>query len=287
MNTSKKPVIDASAWIGAYPFRSTTPRDPNVLIERMDRLTIDRAIVGSFESLFWEDNLVGYECWRDRLPADRLELWPVVNPSLPGQLRRFGKLHDDASAAGQPFRGLRLLPNYHGYHLHDAHVADLMQLARERDLVVQVFQRIADERWHWMLHVPAVEDEELTVLINQFPANRLLICGSNQPELFADAMRQHPALYLDISRVRCPVFAIEHLIEKAPWQRLVMGSLWPIQIIEATLWQVEHAEVAPHIMHGILGGNAERLLDASNAKANTSETEAGRTPAKAMNPSPA
>lgn len=253
-------ITDVAAWIGAYPFRGATPRTVEALERRMAALGIGHAIVSGFESLFWEDNLDAFDWWRSQLKSSRLELWPVVNPSRPGQLARLRRVLDQRRAEGTRIRGLRLLPNYHGYRLWDASTADLMQLAREADLVVQVFQRIADERWHWMLKVPPVPDDELVMLVNQFPDNRILISGHNMPQLLAPSMRRHASLYVDISRVRTPEYAIPRLIEQAPWERLVMGSLWPIQIIEATLWQVQAVELEPAIRAGILSLNAERML---------------------------
>lgn len=249
--------IDVAGWVGQYPFRGIHNSSLAHLTAKLESLQIERAIVSPFEALFWENNLDAWQLWAARL-ADkpRLELWPVVNPAQPGQLSAFESMLD----AYRP-RGLRLLPNYHGYQLADPAVETLMRLADQRGMIVQVFQRIADERWHWMLPMPAVQEEELVAFVQQYPHQRILISGMNHPQVLAEVMAKQPQLYADISRLRGPLFAVERLVEQVPAQRLTFGSLWPIQVIEATLWQLWDARIPEASRQAMLYGNAQRLLN--------------------------
>jgi predicted TIM-barrel fold metal-dependent hydrolase len=152
-----------------------------------------------------------------------------------------------------------LLPNYHGFRLYDAGAAELMALARERRMIVQVFQRIADERWHWMLKVPAVDQADLDYLTASFD-QPILLSGVSGHRALASRLAKCPGLYADISRVRGPQFAIEKLVKAVPSEKLVFGSLWPIQIIEATLWQVTTAKIGDETKRNLLAENARRML---------------------------
>jgi predicted TIM-barrel fold metal-dependent hydrolase len=73
-------------------------------------------------------------------------------------------------------------------------------------------------------------------------------------------LREQPILYADLSRLRGPQFAIEKLVNQLPVEKLVLGSLWPIHIIEATLWQVTTAKISPEIQRQLLHDNAQHLL---------------------------
>ncbi len=186
---------------------------------------------------------------------DRFEHWPVINPAMPGQISRL----KEAIEKVQP-RGLRLLPNYHGYHLSDPCLENLMGLVKEHNLVVQVFQRIADERWHWMLHTPAVENSDIVSFVKRYADHRILIGAMNQPNVLVEQLDDLPHLYVDVSRIRGPVFAIEHLLGNLPPNKIVFGSLWPVQIIEATLWQVQEAHISDKVRKAVLHENFETLV---------------------------
>jgi len=246
-------VIDVSAWVGQYPFRGILRCGVADWKEAAATLGISRAIVSPFEAVFWENNLDAYERWADSLAGEsQLEVWPVVRPgALHGVEELLDRLHP---------RGLRLLPSYHDYHLYDTGVEPIMRLARERGMIVQIFTRIADERWHWMLNVPELPMHDLEYATAVFDQQPIVVCGLNRPQSLAGRMTQHPMLYADVSRLRGPVFGVEQLAKSAPADRLLFGSLWPIQIIEATLWQVTSARIDRAERDRILRDNAATLL---------------------------
>ncbi|HEX7010438.1 MAG TPA: amidohydrolase family protein [Phycisphaeraceae bacterium] len=281
------PAIDVAAWVGQYPFRGILHSSLTHLLDKLAALQVERAVVSPFEALFWENNLDAFDLWSHRLAEhSRLELWPVVNPAMPGQIARLARRLDEHAAHGQAVpRGLRLLPNYHGYRLDAPAVDDLMRLARERSLIVQVFQRIADERWHWMLSVPPVPPEDLLAFVDRHDQQPILISALNAPQLLADRLRSHPALYADLSRLRGPLFALERLLEQAPADRLVFGSLWPIQIIEATLWQITYAQASDATKADLLRGNAARLLQSASDQPRTATQTQATSPSAGPLPS--
>src|SRR5690348_14594592 len=106
-------VIDMSAWIGRYPFRGIPNSSLEDLRAKMRELQVERAIVSLYEAIFWENNLDAYEQCADQLAGDdKIEVWPVIRP---GAMVGLEKLLDRFKP-----RGLRLLPNYHGYRLSDS-----------------------------------------------------------------------------------------------------------------------------------------------------------------------
>jgi uncharacterized protein len=246
--------VDCSAWIGTYPFRAIPRSSIDDLRERMQVLGIDRAIVSPFEALFQENNLDSYAHAAAQLKSDPgLEVWPVIRP---GALHGFEKLLDEYRPGG-----MRLVPNYHGYRLYDRTVERIMAAARERRMMVQIFTRIADERWHWMLKVPELSLAEIEHAVSIYGNQPLLISGLNAPQNLSPRMQQHPGLFADVSRVRGPLFAMEKLLASSVSEKLVFGSLWPIQIIEPTLWQITSAPVPDEKKNAVLHTNAKTLLN--------------------------
>ena len=247
------PSIDVAAWLGAYPFRGIPGSAVDDLKQKMRALTIERAIVAPFEGIFWENGLEAYERLADQCAGDdQLEVWPVVRPS---RIHGLAKLLDRYRP-----RGLRLTPNYHACRLSDSAVKDVMAIARDRGMVVQVFQRIADERWHYLLHTPPVEQFDLDYLTSCYAEQIILVSGMNAIAPLASRLRQIPGLYADLSRIRGPQFAIEQMVKSLPVEKLVFGSLFPIQIIEATLWQITTANIDAAQKRQLLVENASRMF---------------------------
>jgi predicted TIM-barrel fold metal-dependent hydrolase len=256
------PICDVAAWLGPYPFRHLRECSLDDLVARCDRLGIGRVVASGYDNLFAQNGLETWRIWREAIaahPAEtRIDYWPVVNPAAPGELRRFSEY----AAVHRP-RGIRLLPNYHGYRLWEPAVADVMAVARQMDLVVQVFVRIADERWHWMLHTSAVDvNQDIAYLTSQFQEQPLVISGASAGEIgfLGRRMRQQRMLYADLSRVRGPIFALDRIDQAAPVDRLLFGSLWPVQIIEASLWEITTSTLDAGIQRAILGGNYAALM---------------------------
>lgn len=262
--TTMCPVCDVAAWVGPYPPRHLREFTLEQLAARCQRLGVRRAIVSGYDQLFAQNGLELWEQHARRAMAPvggtQIEYWPVVNPAHPGELRRLR----EGLAQFAP-RGVRLLPNYHQYRLWDPAAADLMGIAAEHNLVVQVFVRISDERWHWMLKVPPVDvQQDVAYLSSMFENNRLLISGASISELasMATRLRQHRCMYADLSRVRGPAFFADDLHQQAPIDRLLFGSLWPVQIMEASLWEITGSKMTAQHQRAVLWDNAEALIAA-------------------------
>jgi predicted TIM-barrel fold metal-dependent hydrolase len=247
-------VIDVSAWVGQYPFRGV-PSSMAELKRRAASCGIARFVVAPYEAVFWENTLDAYAEWAEKLADEPLvEVWPVVRPGAMHGLDKLLERH-------RP-RGLRLVSNYHGFRLYESTVDPIMRLARERGMVVQVFQRLADERWQWIAHVPEVPLHDLEYVTSVYDRQPIIVSAMNRPQSLADRLTHQPQVYVDISRVRGPAFAIESLVSSVPVNRLLFGSLWPVQIIEATLWQVTTARIDAAQRDAILHDNARSLLSA-------------------------
>jgi predicted TIM-barrel fold metal-dependent hydrolase len=252
--TPTTPAIDVSLWLGQYPFRGIPNSTLDDLEARLGALNIEHAVVSPLEAVFWENSLDAFDRLADEISGtDTFDVWPVLRP---GALHGIEKLLDRYKP-----RGLRLTPNYHHYRLSDPAVEPILSLARERKLVVQVFQRLADERWHHLLKVPPVDPTDFDYLTAVHGDLPILLSGVQPLAPLAPRLRQLPSLYADLSRVRAPDAAIEQLVKTLPPDKLLFGSLWPIQIIEATLWQITTANLDDPTRANLLRNNAQKLLN--------------------------
>lgn len=253
-----KSTFDATVFFGDYPFRGFANTSLEALSKRCQHHQIDGAAVSSFDQIFWENNLDA-----TRRDAALLEKHPsfrhfvVVNPAYPNQLAEMEKV-----LSRFPVAGLRLLPNYHQYHLWDSCVTDLFALAHSHGLPVQIHREIQDQRLQWLLVVPPVASGELEWLLANPPSVKVLLSGLTHADLqqLQSKILQAPHVWADLSRVRGPVFGIEKLTALIEARRLVYGTLWPIQNISSTLLQIQEAQINEDDKTRILGDNYHRFL---------------------------
>jgi len=251
-------VIDVAVFLGRWPFRNIPRSSRDDLHHVADRCGIRRVVVSDFDNLFWENATDAARQFADTVAGDdRLVHFPIVNPPFPGALDDLRRLHDE-----RPFCGVRLLCNYHGYSPDHPMVDRLIEWTRPEGLVVQVFRRIVDERLHWMLRVPPVPDDPLVNLVTRHPDQRFILSALWFGEItrLFDAMGRPGHVWFDVSRCRGPEEWPVKLLDTVPADRIVFGSLWPLQVIRSTLEEWIHAPIDPSVRATVLHDNAARLL---------------------------
>ena len=128
-------MIDVQVYLSRWPFRHLPDDETPQLVARLRKHGITQAWAGSFDVLLHKDvtavnaRLAG-EC---ALHADLLLPFGGINLALPDwedDLRRCAEQHG--------MRGVRLHPNYHGYTLDDPPFDELLQLAAEYRVIIQM-----------------------------------------------------------------------------------------------------------------------------------------------------
>ncbi len=251
-------VIDVSCFVGRWPFRSVPRSSRDHLHTLAGQYGLRRAVVSSFENLFWENAADAARQTAVSVDGDPLLVhFPMVNAAFPGALDDLKRLHDE-----WPLRGVRLLSNYHGYSLGDGAVDELIAWTRSAGIVVQVFRRIVDERLHYILKVPPVSDDEMRRLAERHPEQRFVFSALWFGEIIGmgEAIGHADHVWFDVSRCRGPENWPVKLVDAVPARQIVFGSLWPLQVIPSTLQELVYAPFDDETRAMILHDNAAGLL---------------------------
>jgi uncharacterized protein len=253
-------IIDTNVYLSRWPFRRVEGDEPTNLMAKLRKRNVVQAWAGSFDGMLHRDIAgVNIRLARDCQVYGQGILVPFgsVNPRLPDwqeDLRRCHEVHKMA--------GIRLQPNYHRYTLDDAVFAELLKLATDRRMIVQVALCMEDERTqHPLMRVPPVDITPLADVVKNTPGVRLEILNGTShtnPEHVRAAFDAGD-VYAEISMVE-RVGGIGRILRKVPRSRVLFGSYFPFFDFESALLKVQESALDEATEKDICQDNARRLM---------------------------
>ncbi len=251
-------IVDANVSLSRWPFRRLAGDDPAGLILRLRERGVTQAWAASFDGIFHKD-LSGAN---ERLARDCREygqgiLVPFgsVNPKLPDWQEDLRRCHEVYRMPG-----IRLHPNYHGYTLNDAAFAELLKLASDRKLVVQLAAQVEDERTqHPLMRVAPVDLAPLADAAAREPQLRLMVL--NWSPVFRGALQnlaQAERISFDCAMLE-GAGGIARLAQQIPLRRILFGSNFPLFYFESARLKVREAGLSEKEETAVLADNARAL----------------------------
>jgi len=253
-------IIDVNANLSRWPFRRTPCDELPRLVDKLQTHGVQQAWVGSLDGLFHRDlggvnQRLADACRGER----RVQLVPFgsVNPRLPDW-------QEDVRRCAEDYRmpGLRLHPNYHGYRLDDPACAQLLDLADQRQLIVQIVVRMDDVRvQHPLMQVADVDVKPLAELLAARPNLRLLLLNSQATLRAAELQRLAASDRLGVDlAMQEGVGGVGGLVRTLGHGRVFFGSHLPLYALESAVLKVREAELDAGARQAIECGNAQRWL---------------------------
>ncbi|NLS91315.1 MAG: amidohydrolase family protein [Planctomycetaceae bacterium] len=254
-------IVDVNVHLSRWPFRRLACDELPRLIEKLQAGGVDQAWAASFDAVFHKD----VAAVNSRLAADCRKTRPgmllpfgTVNPTLPDWREDVRRCHEE-----HKMPGVRLYPGYHGYALDAPELAELLTMAEERGLVVQVVVRLEDTRMqHPLMRVEDVDPKPLAELVAARPKLRVVVLNALKGVRAGvlAALVAAGQVYFEISMLE-GVEGIANLLGQVPAERLLFGSHLPMFVLESALLKLQESELTAAQIEAITHGNAERLLN--------------------------
>ena len=251
-------IIDANVHLFQWPFRRLQYDTVDGLAAKLKALHIKQAWAGSYEGLLHRDldgvNTRLAEACR-RAPTGLLVPFGSVNPVLPDWQEDLRRCHEKLAMPG-----IRLHPNYHGYTLRDERFEEILVMAAERGLRIQLVVAMEDTRTqHPQLQVPDVDLEPLADVISRVPTAKLMLLNFRPAGTVLERLAATRGDWFDTARIES-TDGIATWMRRAVRDRFVFGSHAPLLVYEAALIKVYEAELAEAEVSDLLEHNASRFL---------------------------
>jgi len=255
-------LIDTNVSLSHWPIRHSWAPTPSALVQRLNRHGVTSAWTGSFDGVLHTDMSganarLAESCRKD---GDGI-LVPMgsVNPTFPDwedDVRRCHEVH------GMP--GLRLYPNYHGYALDDPRFAQLLAVATQRRLLVQIMLSIEDDRsQNPMLTALPVQAGPLVELMPKISGARVMLLNGGSRVLGGNVSLLQglvaAGVTFEIATLE-GVAGIENLLRRAPGVRTTFGSHSPYFYFESALLKLQESDLSPTDLEAVRFRNAHHLL---------------------------
>ena len=248
-------VVDSGLLLGPCPFRTIPSAVADVLALR-EAAGFDRAVAMGFRSLLYFDPIAGLE--QDLAEYESLAEWlhfyAVLNPEFP----QWAELLQRASA-DRRLVAVRLVPALHHYALDAPIVGEIVGLAGELQLPVNLMARVFDDRV-----APRFVDQQVPSM--QQVANFLTRCGETRVILsmfyFSELQAlpvdwaSLPNVYVDFGCCKPNVASLDQLRQWFPLQRALFGTGAPFYYWQGSRLGLAGARMHDEARSGILGRNA-------------------------------
>jgi predicted TIM-barrel fold metal-dependent hydrolase len=255
-------MIDTNVYLSRWPCRRLPLDVTDALVKKLRAAGITQAWAGSFDALLHKDitavnDRLAAEC---AVHADLLLPFGAINLALPDWQHDVRRCHEHHA-----MRGIRLHPNYHDYTLADPRFIELLRLAAEHRLIVQIAVRMEDDRTqHPLLKVPAVDLAPLSAILKSHPTVQVQLLNSGRdatPAILAE-LADCPNAWVEFAMTE-GVGGIAQLSSQFSFDRLLLGTYTPFFAVESSLLKLEESELGNALNDRLTRTNAKSLLEST------------------------
>ena len=252
--------IDASAFVGSYPFRRVPGTSPDALLAAMDRVGIDQAWVTHLPGVFWRDPTEG-NAWLLETARREARFLPV--PAVQPGLADWRDTVARAADAGAP--AVRADPTWYGIDPAGPAMRARAAACGEAALPLALTVRFEDARQrHPHDHAPELPAAAVRALVRSHPRLRLLVTHADRPFVeevhFGSTPAEASRIWWDICWIwGPPEDHLQTLLGTVGAARFVLGTGQPLRLPENAGAKLDLLDLSDADRAAIESGNALAL----------------------------
>lgn len=250
-------IVDVNCYCGHWPFRRIKNETLEGLLKSSEKTGIDKMIVSSLNSIFYEDCYEGdaqiYEA-----ASGKFFQALTVNPAFP-------TFADDIRRGIEAFsiKAVRIFPGYHNYELDDPCVKELFEILAKYKLPLLLTYQMEDRRTIHMCMPKQLENDKLLHMLQFNEKIPVVITNMHVGQWipFSKYCEQYGNVYFDTSGIRYgQTDIITKALEIIPDNNILYGSNFPLNYRTSTLNYFRMDPIEFTARENILYKNAQRLF---------------------------
>lgn len=250
--------IDINTFTGHWPFRKVYNQSIESISSYMERDEVERALVSSFDSIFYNDAFEGDEdLHASILGNQKFHMVMTVNPKIPGWQK-------DLEYECEHFHvcAVKVFPTYHNYLLKDPDFLELVSVLEKKNLPLMIVLRLEDPRFVYLWSVGTIDLNTIRVLVGETTIPIIMLHGlTSEVQSLAPILDGQHNFYCDTCGMRYGIFPIETLRKTISVDSLLYGSSYPLLCAKAASYVIERADIPEEEKEKMLFKNAERVFN--------------------------
>lgn len=262
MHTLDK-IIDFSVWTGAWPFHHLPYREIPPLKQKLQGLRVSRAFVAPLNAILEEDPQRADLELLKNIDDPFFSPAPVIDLSFANWRETLDRCTHDKRV-----RLIKLIPNYHNYHLHEDTIGQLIAALNGKNMIIGIQVRIEDTRGqHPLMLVHDVNAVLLAKVLSFFPEQKFILHNLYYSEIF-QFHHFFQNVYFDLA---CLEYAnvLKKLHGQYTLDRFLFSSHMPFYYPEGNINKLIYADVESELIEKVAYKNAEMLLRQTDRIAKT------------------
>ena len=250
-------IVDVNCYCGHWPFRRIKNETLEGLLKSSETTGIDKMIVSSLNSIFYEDCYEGDEEIYEAALGKVFQAL-TVNPAFPTFM-------DDIRRGIEAFsiKAVRIFPGYHNYELDDACVKELFDVLAKNQLPLLLSYQMEDRRKIHMCMPEQLKNDKLLHMLQFNEKIPVVITNTHvgQWASFSKYCEQYGNVYFDTSGIRYgQTDTIAKSLAMIPDTNIMYGSNFPLNCRSSTLNYFRMDSIESTARENILYKNAQRVF---------------------------
>jgi len=247
-------VVDVNCLLGHWPFRKIYKDS----FEDLKKVHSDNGITGgyvsSINSIFYNDPYEGDIELHEIIKCTQYHHVLTVNPTLPC-------FSEDIENGVREFdiKGVRIYPGYHQYGLDCDKLKQLCNVLEKFHLPLFLTLRMEDNRITYLIQPQTPDIENVKSFIKSHTNIKILLLNIHFAEIIRikDCINSMPNIFIDTSGLKGPVFNVEELMTEIDENKIIYGSLHPLNCLKSTFLQIAKAEIEQRSIEKIFSLNSQ------------------------------
>jgi len=248
-------IIDVSVWTGHWPFMHLRYGDINVLEDKLKSIRVIKAFIAPIEAILEQDPTRANLALLQKVSGDFFSPVPVIDLSYANWDECMDTVLYDPRV-----KMIKLIPNYHQYKMYEKDMDALVEMTRQKEIVISIQMKVEDPRAQYpLMKVANVNNSDVLQTLFSYP-EQIFILHCLTMDSVPGFMTSLDNVYLDIACIeRQDTLSV---LQKtySSLDKFLFASHCPFYFPEGNINKLKYSDLDINEIDKVAYKNAEKLF---------------------------